>query len=446
MYNRIKLEKIQNEFLKVILIHIEKFLESKISNFPTEDPKVFHYYNEIVRNWSKLNFILKKTGRSLEQFGDLNNHDIAKYLFITYRFLWEKSSRESIMKEFNILSQDDPKLNEFIEKLNSFSWKKALSGKSKEEKISITEAIPSFVIKQLLPVMSLDFLKKNIRFMNIYDKNTDCVICICNILNYPDNQEIPKSIIADFKKKSIFKQDPDFSELFHTPIKNKHKIIKSSLYRSGKIVIQDKASVSVVKILSPQRNDLICDMCAAPGMKTSLIKEHIKDSGQIVAVDFHTGRTYQMKQLLQHLNVQRVHIINTDSIQIPTRNENQFDRVLLDAPCTGSGTFLLNPELKWRQNEEFLHQNTVLQKKLLKSAIKRLKVNGTLVYATCSLYPEEGELQISSYLNELEPLELPQWLSSSYRIRGSIIPGTGRLFPAIHHTQGFFIGKFKKKG
>ena len=439
------MEKINNGFLSVILFHLKNFLEGKPTNqsiFNQKNPKILHYYNEIVRNWSKLNFILRKTGRSLEQFGDLNNQDIAKYLFITYRILWEKSSRESIMKEFNILSHNDLKLKEFIEKLKSFSWKKALSGKSKEEKISIIEAIPSFVIERLLPVMSIDFIKKNIRFMNTYDKKTDCVIRICHKSNYPDSQDISKFITDDFKKKDIFKQDPDFPELFHTSIKNKQKIIRSKWYISGNITIQDKASVSVVKILSPQSNDLICDMCAAPGMKTSLIKEQIKDSGQIIAVDFHTGRVYQMKQLLQHLNVQRVHMINADSIKFPIRPEFKFDRVLLDAPCTGSGTLLANPELKWRQNEKFLYQKTVLQKKLLKSAIERLKVNGTLVYATCSLYPEEGELQIQSYMDKLEPLELPKWLSPSYKD----IKGTGRLFPAVHGTQGFFIGKFKKKG
>jgi len=442
------LEKARKDSLNIILTHLENFLEGKTTNqsiFNKRDLRILHYYNEIVRNWSKLNFILRKTGRSLEQFGDLNNHEIAKYLFITYRILWEKSSRESMIKEFHILSRDDLKLKEYIEKLKSFSWKKALSGKSKEEKISIIEAIPSFVIERLLPVMSIEFLKRNLQFMNTYDKKTDCVVRICHRSNYLDSQEISKFITEDFKKKNIFTQDPDFPDLFHTPIKNKQKIIKSKWYKSGNIIIQDKGSVSVVKILSPQSNDFICDMCAAPGMKTSLIKEHIKDNGQVFALDFHTGRAYQMKQLLQHLNVQRVHIINTDSIQIPTRNENQFDRVLLDAPCTGSGTFLANPELKWRQNKEFLYQKTVLQKKLLKTAIKILKVDGILVYATCSLYPEEGELIISDFLEELEPLQLLDFFSPSYRINNSTIPGTGRLFPAIHHTQGFFVGKFKKK-
>jgi len=74
-----------------------------------------------------------------------------------------------------------------------------------------------------------------------------------------------------------------------------------------------------------------------------------------------------------------------------------------------------------------------------------LKPSGILVYSTCSLYPEEGELQVLKILDNFEPMELPKWFSPSYKIKNRQIPGTGRLFPAIHQTKGFFIGKFKKK-
>jgi 16S rRNA C967 or C1407 C5-methylase (RsmB/RsmF family) len=152
-----------------------------------------------------------------------------------------------------------------------------------------------------------------------------------------------------------------------------------------------------------------------------------------------------MKKLLNHLNVLNTHLLNIDSIVIPLRFQNYFDRILLDAPCTGSGTFLTNPELKWRQNYNFLYQNTILQKKLLGSALRLLKPGGILVYSTCSLYPEEGEYIIRDFLNQLQPLSLPAWFSPSYKINGSDLPGVGRLFPSMHQTQGFFVSKFIKK-
>ena len=123
----------------------------------------------------------------------------------------------------------------------------------------------------------------------------------------------------------------------------------------------------------------------------------------------------------------------------------KFDKILIDAPCTGSGTFLSHPELKWRQNNAFLNQNVVIQKKLIESGLNLLKKGGILVYSTCSLYPEEGEYQINEIYDQITPLDLPQYFSKSYKINNTILKGTGRLFPSIHNTQGFFVSRLKKK-
>jgi 16S rRNA C967 or C1407 C5-methylase (RsmB/RsmF family) len=144
------------------------------------------------------------------------------------------------------------------------------------------------------------------------------------------------------------------------------------------------------------------------------------------------------------MNLNTIQFLNADGYTPPFKPQTQFNRVLLDAPCTGSGTFLTNPVLKWRQNKGFLEQNSILQSRLLEAALRALQISGTLVYSTCSLYAQEGELQIMKFLEYLAPLDLPEWLSPSYSIDGAVLPGTGRLFPATHHTQGFFIAKFKK--
>ena len=236
-----------------------------------------------------------------------------------------------------------------------------------------------------------------------------------------------------------------FSEGFYTELKNKKKIILNRLYKEGKLVIQDKASFAVAHLLEPQAHELICDMCAAPGIKTSIIAQLSQNQSKIIANDFSKPRLSVTRQLLRKLNVLNTNLMNSDGIKLPIKFTNFFDKILLDAPCTGSGTFSTNPELKWRQNEGFLHQNLVLQEKLLKSAINLLKSSGILVYSTCSLYPEEGELQVLKILNHFKPMELPKWFSPSYKIDHQQIPGTGRLFPATHYTKGFFVAKFKKK-
>jgi len=421
--------------LDEILTLLKNFLNGEIFEITSSErtnPILFHYYNEIIRYWSKLNFIIKKTLRSLNHFNNQDIIEIEKCLYFAYRIIWEAASNDSILKELKVdETPNNKKYSNFFNKLRSFSWDKALEGKSPEEKLSIEEAIPSFVIQHLSGVMSLDMLKNNIVSMNSLDKTYFTAYIKGNIQNLLISEN--------------FKKDKEIENLYHYPNKFKSELLRSKLYQSGDLIILDKGSAAIVNILEPKINEKICDICAAPGIKTNLIAHITTNKARIIAGDFHTERVKIMKKLLLQLKNNNVHILNEDSITFPIRFENYFDRILIDAPCTGSGTFLNNPELKWRQNEGFLHQNITLQKKLFKTALKLLRPNGILVYSTCSLYPEEGEYIILDYLEQLEPLNLPKWFSPSYSINNSHVPGTGRLFPSIHNTQGFFIGKFKKK-
>jgi len=398
---------------------------------------VVHYYTEIIRFWNKINFITK---RNLKKNNLLETKEFPKYLYATYRILWEKASEKIITKELKGIDK------QFLKRVRIFSWNEALNNKDEKEEISISEAIPSFMIDTLLPMMNIEVLRKNIKFMDGLVKEFDITLRINKLRGKTNDDVLPIQIRENFKKNGIdFREDSDIPELFWILRAQKNRVIRSSSYQNGSLILQDKASAAVIQVLAPKKEDKICDMCAAPGIKTSLIAEYMNNKGHIIAGEFLTERVNTMALLLKKLNVLNVHILNTDSIIFPIRFQNYFDRILLDAPCTGSGAFLASPELKWRQNRGFLHQNIIIQKKLIENAIKILKPGGILVYSTCSLYAEEGEYQILDFIDYLEPLDLPNWFSPSYKVEDNTIPGTGRLFPSLHHTQGFFIGKFKKK-
>ncbi len=398
---------------------------------------VIHYYNEIIRFWNKINFIIKKT---LGGSNSLDSVKLPKYLYATYRMLWEHASEKKIINELKEINE------EFLKKIKIFSWKKALINKVEKEKLSILEAIPSFMIEHLLPVMSINFLKSNIQFMNGLQRTVEITIRINNLCSKENSENLFTKIKENLKKNGInYRKDLNLPDLFWIPRSQKSRVIRSSYYQNGNLILQDKASAAVIQALAPKKEDKVCDMCAAPGIKTSFIAQYMNNKGHIIAGEFLTERVNMMVLLLKQLNVLNVHILNTDSIIFPIRFQNYFDCILLDAPCTGSGALLVSPELKWRQNQGFLHQNIIVQKKLIENAIKMLRPGGILVYSTCSLYAEEGENQILDFIDNLEPLDLPNWLSPSYKVEDNTIPGTGRLFPSLHHTQGFFIGKFKKK-
>jgi len=436
---------INQQTLNDLVKLLSKFVERKpgtLSGSHRSNPQIVHYYYEIIRYWNKINYILKRRLNSTNKHLASGSSDIAKYLIAIYRIVWEKENTLKTVKELNLTKQQSKLLNN----IEFFSWKQALKGKNEIERLSLELAIPSFLINKLLPIIGIKSIKENFEPLKNVEGNKTFTFRTNDLWSEESNKNSIDLILKDLDERHIsVKQDIHFSRLFHANLKDKKKIILSKSYKDGKLVIQDKASFTVVHLLHPQPNELICDMCAAPGIKTSIIAQLSQNQARIIASDFSTSRLNIMRQISRNLNVLNSHLINSDSIKLPVRFTNFFDKVLLDAPCTGSGTFSTNPELKWRQNEGFLHQNVVLQEKLLKSALKLLKPSGILVYSTCSLYPEEGEMQVLKILDNFEPMELPNWFSPSYKIKNQQISGTGRLFPAIHQTKGFFIGKFKKK-
>jgi 16S rRNA C967 or C1407 C5-methylase (RsmB/RsmF family) len=441
------------ESISRLLYLLEKYLDGKIVNLTHQDRKnsfIFHYYSEIIRYWNKINYVLKKTLRISKQLPFKKEKKSLSFYSI-YRILFEQVSVKDLMRELNIKNSQKIIFSRFITRVKTFSWEIALKDKSDKEKLSITEAIPTFFIDHLLNpgVMDFNFLRENIFYMNNFEKNR--LYLRVNAFEQGTRNKIIRELIKDLKYKAMpLIQDREIPELYQVPQDKKGLILSSNPYLEGKIVFQDKASVAVVNVLSPHPEDYIYDMCAAPGNKTSLIAQYSKNQARIIAGDFNSTRILSAKTLLSKLNASNFYLLNIDGIEDPFRSHGLFDKILLDAPCTGSGNFLTNPELKWRQNESFLYLTTTLQEKLIESAINLLKPKGILVYSVCSFYPEEGEMQISKLLNRLKPLKLPDWMSTCYKLKDlglddSNFTGMGRLFPSIHQTQGFCIGKFKKK-
>jgi len=386
-----------------------------------------------------LNFIINKTLRSFDQNISVQNELL---LFLTYRFVFEKAKIQDLLKEVD----QNEEIFLFLKRLENFSWNIALKGKMRVELLSIKEAIPSFFVERLLPVMKFGFLKKNVRLMNQYNSQKTLTLRVNSLaFNKPLN-EIVRLIISDFQKEGIkIKQDQEIPIMLHVQPQHKQKIITSKFYKNYKLIFQDKASAAIVGLLAPRKGEKICDLCAAPGIKSSLIMQLSNNQSRLLCNDFSNSRLQFTKYFFQNMGVEGTHLLNSDGITLPVKRDTNFDKILIDAPCTGSGTFLSHPELKWRQNNAFLNQNVIIQKKLIESGLKLIKPGGILVYSTCSLYPEEGEYQISEIYDQIQPLNIPDYFYPSYEISNETLEGTGRLFPSIHKTQGFFVCRLKKK-
>lgn len=445
-----KKQETQSFLLPKLLPILTSFLlgeRKRITEFPLENSRAFHYYREVIRFWNSLNFIVRRTLQALNLLTNYDNyHDPdfkALFFYVTYRLLWENVPYSTLLTELKPYRHSD--LLAFLRKVQTFDWQRALQKKPLQEQLSLQLGYPTFVLERLIPLMALDEIKANLQAMNTMTGRTEFTLRMNLLLEEKSVAPLRTTVCSELEKDGIFlRPDSNIPNLFHIAYRHRAQIMQTDWFKHGILIFQDKASIAVTEILAPHPNEQICDLCAAPGMKTSCIAQLMKNTGKIIALDFSPTRIQQMKSLLNLYGVNNTQLINCDGGNLPLHSDLQFDRILLDAPCTGSGTFSQHPELKWRQNASFLSQNTSLQKMLLKTALAFLRPQGVLVYSTCSLYPEEGELQIIPWLDRLKPLPLPDWLSPSYTINGKTIVGSGRLFPSTHQTQGFFIGNYRK--
>ncbi|NVM01702.1 MAG: RsmB/NOP family class I SAM-dependent RNA methyltransferase, partial [Candidatus Helarchaeota archaeon] len=222
----------------------------------------------------------------------------------------------------------------------------------------------------------------------------------------------------------------------------KKPVTRIKSYKKGLYYIQTKSSAVVTHVLDPQPNELILDICAAPGGKSTHIAQLMKNTGKILALDLSFRRIKEIKLKLKLLNIKNIELIQTDSLKIPIRIK--ADRVLVDPPCTGTGAYGSRPLARWKINIKKLKNFTNLQWKLLVSGASQVKKDGILVYSTCSILIEENEAIVKRFLKKYTNFKILPALPH-IGIKGYLdCENCKRLFPHLHESEGFFIAKFQK--
>jgi len=220
-------------------------------------------------------------------------------------------------------------------------------------------------------------------------------------------------------------------------------------YLQGYYYMQEIAAQLPVQVLQPESMDIVLDMAAAPGGKTTQIAQYMKNKGVIIALDNRKDRLNALKNNLERLGVSNVIVYDMDARLAP-QLKIEFDKILLDAPC--SGNFITDPTWFGKRTVNGFKERSALQKELLRAAANSLKKEGTLVYSTCSMEPEENELVIDWALKNL-PVKLenvdtigdPGLTDVFGQKLNPEIAKCRRLWPNKTGTQGFFIAKLVKK-
>jgi 16S rRNA (cytosine967-C5)-methyltransferase len=215
-------------------------------------------------------------------------------------------------------------------------------------------------------------------------------------------------------------------------------------YKKGRYIIQDKASIIVGEIASPKPGETVLDVCAAPGVKTSHMAQMMGNTGRILSVDYNERRLRSWSGLMKKLGVENADPLLADATQEGSILDIEADLVVVDPPCTGTGTFHKVPSAKWRLTRRSMEKMANLQRRILENSASYLREGGTLVYSTCSITLEENEGIVNGFLqnhSEYELVEAPLQIG---------LPGlegldkAQRLYPHIHGCNGFFIAKLVK--
>ena len=224
---------------------------------------------------------------------------------------------------------------------------------------------------------------------------------------------------------------------------NSGLIINSEEFKAGKIIAQDASSYLAARNLGVMPNELVLDICAAPGGKTAVLTEEMKNSGEVIAIDIH-----QHKIKLIDTNMKKLGIDIVKAIVMDARNVNKqgrkFDKILVDVPCSGYGVIRKKPEILYSKNRENVEELAKLQLEILNSAADILKDGGELIYSTCTIIDEENTNNIEKFLEErkefkVEKLYIPENVLGDYDNLGGF---------CINYKEeimdNFYIMKLKK--
>ncbi|XXM73476.1 16S rRNA (cytosine(967)-C(5))-methyltransferase RsmB [Lysinibacillus sphaericus] len=223
-------------------------------------------------------------------------------------------------------------------------------------------------------------------------------------------------------------------------------LVKTEAYRNGELTIQDESSMLVAHALDLKKDMKVLDACAAPGGKTTHIAELLGGTGEVQALDLHKHKVKLIDENASRLGLANVFTETMDSRKAGEKfKKGSFDRVLVDAPCSGLGVLRRKPDIKYAKKEEDLHSLQKIQLDILSAVAPLLKDGGVLVYSTCTVDKNENEGTVRSFLSdhpefEAYPLNLPEAVQAFKE--GNEL----QIFPQDFGGDGFYISSFIKKG
>jgi 16S rRNA (cytosine967-C5)-methyltransferase len=317
------------------------------------------------------------------------------------------------------------KLTDLLEQIND-----------SEERLGVEFAHPTWLVRDLQSFYGLEWTKEILTANN----KTLPVYLRLNLLKFEKD-----IIISQLLKEGVTTEsDPTMDDVLKVT-STEMPLPRLPSFNNDQYYMQTKGSSLISHILNPKKGEKILDACAAPGGKTTHLASLQNDSGFIVATDNHNRRMQELTRIINVYKLKSIHPVLFD-MRLENPFRINFDKILLDAPCSGSGTYSSRPDAKWRIDRHQVKWLSKLQLSLLKNVSKMLtySTSSYIIYSTCSLLPMENEDVIEEFLETRPDFELKEqniYIGSP----SPIFPLGQRLFPHINFTEGFSIFKLGYK-
>ena len=374
----------------------------------------------VLQNYYLLDYKIKK----------LNNKKIKKKVYLVLLISLYQLDYMTKIPEYAVISEatnltkalEDNFASKFVNALlrnyvsNRFNIKE-LDFENKFKYLSIKYSIPEFVVRMLIKQYGEDSATK---ILESTLKNASLVVRVNTYKTTKD--ELIKT--GSYKECNLA-----LNSLIYIG-KTRQTLNEHS--KKGLVSIQDEAGQLVAPLLDLQENDYVLDMCAAPGSKTCHMGELLKNKGKIVAVDLYEHRLELLKNAVNRLGLTNVSTKAYDSTKLhEVYKEESFDKVLLDAPCSGLGVIRRKMDIKYNVSPESIDELVTLQARLLDEAYVLLKKNGILVYSTCTLNKKENEKQIEKFVELHKDIKVIEEKT---------------ILPYLNDSDGFYYCKMIKEG
>ncbi len=326
-------------------------------------------------------------------------------------------------------------IEEALGKIMSVQLTDVLKGANDEERVALQSYNPSWFVKYCFKMLGRN---EAMKFLENASELTPTYLRL-NTLRASEEECLRKLE----KEGLILEKEPGLKYTYKV-VRIHKPLIRTQSYREGFFFVQDKASCLAVEVANPNAGDTVLDVCAAPGAKTTYLAQLMQNQGQIYSLDYSRRRINVWKRETKRMGVKNATAIVADAQKfLPTKL--LADLVVLDPPCASTGTFGKAPAAKWRLTKRSVFNMAEVQWNMIKTSAERVKEGGYLIYSTCSVSLEENEMLIERFLKWHLNFSLvdvtPQIGMPGFRGQSHC----QRLYPNLHHCNGFFIAKFLRK-